>query len=1032
MAFWGLLQKTENIVWISRFINPELGIWGTLIAFSILFLVGFYVVFSRKIILSPNVCFYALMLLLTSVFIFSVALTHGESAHSILFFDRKDTYMDFFNSIQYGMQPYRYATIYPPFISAVYGLLGQFVKLKNITEHAYYIRETQIGLVLIVVYYIFVYGYLGNLIFKLKNGNNQEKIILLIIMFFSLPFLFALERGNSVLLALIAIIIFIRFYNSDKYILGIKLKYISYFSLGIAVGIKISPALFVILLIRERKYLETLRCLLIVMAVFLLPFYLTDGNLWTLKNNLEYTISLFQSYQIGDNGELIVIGHGAFVNLINTFALLGKLFNINLVNYGTIFNYIILMLGLLLVTVDKELAKWKALAIITGLLVLYPGFSAVYNLVYFIIPLIEFLDREKIDNKNDYAFAFLFILIFAPILNFRINIFSMFFNDAYPLRLSTFVESVAALLLVVLLEVNSLKNIVCRYQLRLQFFIFVLSFIFVMFNANTLVGKSSVKAFFPENMDMVSAGEGFILQDGQYHSYGKDVTINLHKDDILDKGLEVLLLPDENMQSDKSIKIYCNDSEIMNAVINAHDGGLVYIPPDVFQEFSFSKKFKIRIVDESVEDDSSQLKIYYIGAPALQERIDQSTFIANSTFGLWRYENQPDIFMGKMSEIVLNKLTLEDGLIIKFYVDDKLLLKNPNKNKVLEISCNGKIIKKHDIVSSGVNVAILQPDEIQGVLNDINLISLKINETYRECEYRDLSDNVEKSISILYIGPCDNMVSDIHQHKKIIEDWDNIEDNSFSLDTSRNFFIQSKDIYNENYEIIYEDKLYDSSNINDTLYFIIKLDENNILSRKIKPKSNVDLQGCMLSKWDTKKPSHINKLSLNLSPSAERYDNTKGRLKIKYLGKIQTDKDIVSTDAFNAYVRSEGLKYDKNKKALFFSNFCEILFRADYFDGHNIKIRFETPEFLYMANQEKNVTLKILFDGKLIKSYPISGKGLQEIILSASDYINFIHHDSGYTRLILSMDESYNLSKLKLSGKNSNYDVSMYIFSISK
>ena len=62
--------------------------------------------------------------------------------------------------------------------------------------------------------------------------------------------LFALERGNSILLAVVFLLVFLWGYQAENKIF----QYLSFCALGAAAGIKISPALFGLILLSERRY----------------------------------------------------------------------------------------------------------------------------------------------------------------------------------------------------------------------------------------------------------------------------------------------------------------------------------------------------------------------------------------------------------------------------------------------------------------------------------------------------------------------------------------------------------------------------------------------------------------------------------------------------------------------------------------------------------------------------------------------------------------------------------------------------------
>jgi hypothetical protein len=67
---------------------------------------------------------------------------------------------------------------------------------------------------------------------------------------------------------LLLILIYLRYYNSNSK----KLQYMSFFALAMAAGIKIVPAIFGVLLIREKRYRDACICAIIGVFVFFVPF----------------------------------------------------------------------------------------------------------------------------------------------------------------------------------------------------------------------------------------------------------------------------------------------------------------------------------------------------------------------------------------------------------------------------------------------------------------------------------------------------------------------------------------------------------------------------------------------------------------------------------------------------------------------------------------------------------------------------------------------------------------------------------------
>ena len=67
------------------------------------------------------------------------------------------------------------------------------------------------------------------------EASRIEKVVFCFVILFSLPFIFLWDRGNAVLLTLIALLGFVLFYESESN----KKRIVAYICLGIAAGIKI-------------------------------------------------------------------------------------------------------------------------------------------------------------------------------------------------------------------------------------------------------------------------------------------------------------------------------------------------------------------------------------------------------------------------------------------------------------------------------------------------------------------------------------------------------------------------------------------------------------------------------------------------------------------------------------------------------------------------------------------------------------------------------------------------------------------------
>ena len=78
-----------------------------------------------------NAVFYGLMGIMLGLFVISLIATGGKSIYQFLFYDRKDIFMDFFNSINdcFSGDPYGKKCIYPPLTYVIYTIFSKFLPM---------------------------------------------------------------------------------------------------------------------------------------------------------------------------------------------------------------------------------------------------------------------------------------------------------------------------------------------------------------------------------------------------------------------------------------------------------------------------------------------------------------------------------------------------------------------------------------------------------------------------------------------------------------------------------------------------------------------------------------------------------------------------------------------------------------------------------------------------------------------------------------------------------------------------------------
>ena len=361
--------------------------------------------------------------------------------------DPYDTFMDFFNSIQYGRSPYVNKVIYPPLINVIYGILGRLIPKSIMNAGTVAVRASIPGVLAFGVFCVLTAAVSVVAIAGIKGYTKKEKWFLGLGLCFTLPAVFCLERGNSVWLCVAFTMIFVNWYDSPQ-----KMERgAAILSLAIAAAIKIYPAAFGLLLIRHKKWKEALEAIIAGVLVMFVPFVF-----FTKENR---SVTLWISNIINCNKEFQNIGLGLKLNLSNTMQFFEELWGVGLSGFTTVLTIAILVFDCVMVAFNRKLDEWKAIALLSLLMILIPGFSWTYTMLFIIIPVVIFLGKDN-NYKKDYIYLVLFILclaLFPPCEQFQA------FNRIkegikYRLGWTTLVESLSLLLLQIGITVDCLKN----------------------------------------------------------------------------------------------------------------------------------------------------------------------------------------------------------------------------------------------------------------------------------------------------------------------------------------------------------------------------------------------------------------------------------------------------------------------------------------------------------------------------------------------------------------------------------------------
>ncbi len=342
--------------------------------------------------------------------VFEVFYTHGKSLFSLFFYDETDTFMDFLNSIGHVVQGnlYENKALYPPLTYVILLLFSMIIPQSDLDKyfHATRVldaRAYQGPMLATMIFIIICVLMVAFCIFVYKKGSNREKYSYVILSMFSIPILYALERGNMVILAFIFAFIFFIWKDSDNRIL----RELAFISLAVSAGIKIYPAIFGIMLIAEKRYKEAIRTVIYGIILFLTPFMLFGGlnqvitlvqNIFSYSGEVGASTAKILSYDFGFLISIMGNKVGLSADTATMIALLYKVIFIVTSIFG------------LLILEDNS----KKVLLLTVLMIGLPGMSFTYMLIFLLIPFIMILNK-KVLGYVDIITCLLLIFVMYPI-----------------------------------------------------------------------------------------------------------------------------------------------------------------------------------------------------------------------------------------------------------------------------------------------------------------------------------------------------------------------------------------------------------------------------------------------------------------------------------------------------------------------------------------------------------------------------------------------------------------------------------------
>lgn len=397
-----------------------------------------------------KIMFYFLLLICILCIVYYVLeyFLHGKYFVSVFANAFDDTFMDFFNSVNNAkFDPYEdMFSNYPALACLICKFFFEMIPYELREGNGFNLRNVQAAMIPFIIYNAVVFWFIQVLIREKSVLSKESKTTLSLILLLCAPIVFAVERGNLILLSFALTMFFSFFFDCKNKVI----KEVSFMALAIAAAIKIYPAIFGLLLLKRKDVKEIARLVLYGVGVFIAPFFFYDG-FTSLKLMIE---ALGYTSDISDE-----IGYGVNLSLYNIIETIGIIFDMH-INDAFRSILIIVVAGMLILGFFILKKRWQESLCVTLLLIFLPKVNYYYVMIFMIIPIVEFLNecqmkQEKLDSV-DYIVLSIFGIILIPWVS---NIIPVFSGYKFPVSYGMLVYYLSLCCLVMIILYDVIKMI---------------------------------------------------------------------------------------------------------------------------------------------------------------------------------------------------------------------------------------------------------------------------------------------------------------------------------------------------------------------------------------------------------------------------------------------------------------------------------------------------------------------------------------------------------------------------------------------
>lgn len=369
---------------------------------------------------TPDVIFILLMSLGLLLTFSKLLSSHGALFSEMFFKDYLDTGMDFFHSIEYtkGRSPYAlYRTLYPPLANLFFYILfcmvpsWQYDNWADTFTDSVHQRGTSDDLrvvqptMLLFITFIILFTVLFVLLIKKVIVLNKNSGIIAFLMLFSWGVLYAMERGNVIVLALLCSMFFAFYKDSENKIIS----ELALLSLAVATGLKLYPAIFGMVLLYDKQYKKAVRTIVYGILLFIVPFFFFQEGMGGCRIFFDVLFhktegsGLLSSTDVQVVQKLLITGGITLNTILNMIVtVISRILGITLnVSFWESFLYkcsIVMILFLVLSGFFMK-KKWQQY-LVCSLVFIFYSMPGIYIMSFLLIPLLSFIKEERELNES--------------------------------------------------------------------------------------------------------------------------------------------------------------------------------------------------------------------------------------------------------------------------------------------------------------------------------------------------------------------------------------------------------------------------------------------------------------------------------------------------------------------------------------------------------------------------------------------------------------------------------------------------------